>query len=544
VAKIVLNPSPEFTLGFLKGLVGGLWDGVTGPFVLLWDLAKIGYEIQVAQMRLLATLADKKGRDQLADDVQAALDKIEPRIAQVIAELSAGKGDPRAIVHLIDQLVETALIKGIQSIGASLADALLKFMNRPDKELGEGVGWVAGTATFEILLLVLTEGGYTAIKEAVSGLRVVIRMVEAGTAAWEALGPVRAALAGFRAFAASNRALAPLVEAVEAAFGLLVKFLRMSYGLEGGAARTGEKAAGAGERAAAREIRVADTALGETHEITLLADGRLIRCSEKCMQMADNIAQRARALATERMPEESARLAGEAEQLAAEARAVTADTTLGDADRAAKEKNLLRRAASLERQTAAAEREAFTRMSRGARTELQGCRDIAKANENVPSMKQFEGQINGLDEEIGKTVALLEDPEMRPLARDELTNLEKQAKELQAEMNKSAPHPVQPPVAGRKYVPSPKHEPGGWGTPMDLNDTTAQAVLNAGVPGPNGKQIYGLHDGRIYEFQPDNVGGFHGYPVPGTEVPPAVLRQWRDQGLITEAQYRRFVRGE
>ena len=47
-------------------------------------------------------------------------------------------------------------------------------------------------------------------------------------------------------------------------------------------------------------------------------------------------------------------------------------------------------------------------------------------------------------------------------------------------------------------MPSPKHEPGGWGTPMDLNDTTAQAVLNAGVPGPNGKQIYGLHDGRIY----------------------------------------------
>ena len=305
-------------------------------------------------MRLLATLADKKGRDQLADDVQAALDKIEPRIAQVVAELSAGKGDPRAIVHLIDQLVETAL-KGIQWIGASLADALLKFMNRPDKELGEGVGSVAGAATFEILLLVLTEGGYTAIPEAVSGLSCG-HPDGGGRAprAWEALGPVRAALAGFRAFAASDGALAPLVEAVEAAFGLLVKFLRMSYGLEGGAARTGEKAAGAGERAAAREIRVADTALGETHEITLLADGRLIRCSEKCMQMADNIAQRARALATERMPEESARLAGEAEQLAAEARAVTADTTLGDADRAAKEKNLLRRAASLERQTAAA----------------------------------------------------------------------------------------------------------------------------------------------------------------------------------------------
>ena len=109
------------------------------------------------------------------------------------------------------------------------------------------------------------------------------------------------------------------------------------------------------------------------------------------MQMADNIAERARALATERMPEESARLAGEAEQLAAACR----------------------------------------RPTRRSATPI------------APRRRKIYLQ-------VGST------------------------------------------------SPSPKHEPGGWGTPMDLNDTTAQAVLNAGVPGPNGKQIYGLHDGRIY----------------------------------------------
>ena len=34
-----------------------------------------------------------------------------------------------------------------------------------------------------------------------------------------------------------------------------------------------------------------------------------------------------------------------------------------------------------------------------------------------------------------------------------------------------------------------------------------------------------------------------GPPVPGTEVPVPVLRQLRDQGVITEAEYRRLVRG-
>lgn len=79
-----------------------------------------------------------------------------------------------------------------------------------------------------------------------------------------------------------------------------------------------------------------------------------------------------------------------------------------------------------------------------------------------------------------------------------------------------------------RYVPSPKHEVGGWGTPMDLNDETAQRVLDRGVR--YGRQIYGYHDGKFYEFQYDNAEGYHGYPV--SRVPTPVVRKMQASGIL------------
>jgi RHS repeat-associated protein len=93
-----------------------------------------------------------------------------------------------------------------------------------------------------------------------------------------------------------------------------------------------------------------------------------------------------------------------------------------------------------------------------------------------------------------------------------------------------------------RYAPSDKHRPGGWGTLMDLDDETAGRVLNESVEG--GKQRYGVYNGKIYEFQPDNVGGYHGYPIPGTEAPIQVLRKFLQDKLINNALYNRLLKGK
>jgi hypothetical protein len=436
MAKIVLNPSADFSIGFLKGLVSGLWDGLTGPFVLLWDLAKIGYEIQAAEMRFLSTMAHAESRKQFGAQVKAAIDAVEPRVAQAIAQLTGGKTNPAVILSMVEQLVNAAL-KGVESLGASLSDALLKFLNRPDDTLGEGVGYVAGTVTFEVLLLVLTEGGYTAIKEAVQGLRVVVRAVEVGAQAWEALGPVRMALARFKEFAAANRALAPLVESLEEVFSLLVKFLKMSYGLDGAAGKAGERAVAGAERAASREIRVAETAMGETHEITLLADGRLIRCSDRCLQMAQSVSERASAL----LGESGKPLITEAEVIAKDARALKAKETLTEAERAEQEAALLKRAEDLERRTAAAEREALDRLTKPTEASMANCHQMMRDGGGASQLKQYESEVERLDGEIKKATDLLNDPdpEIRQMAAQEYGELRTQAADLESRIRERRP---------------------------------------------------------------------------------------------------------
>jgi RHS repeat-associated protein len=98
-------------------------------------------------------------------------------------------------------------------------------------------------------------------------------------------------------------------------------------------------------------------------------------------------------------------------------------------------------------------------------------------------------------------------------------------------------------ISTEKYAPSPKHDPvSGWGTPMDLPNSVAQEVLDRSTLA--GKQRYGLKDGKIYEFQPDNVGGWHGYPIPGTQAPPSFLRNLRDSGQISNAEYGKLLKGK
>jgi hypothetical protein len=112
----------------------------------------------------------------------------------------------------------------------------------------------------------------------------------------------------------------------------------------------------------------------------------------------------------------------------------------------------------------------------------------------------------------------------------------------------------------RRYVPNPKHHPtvaGGGIAAMELDreydpftdqrqsglrdktkapqETAAQRLLDGACTVNGKKQLYAviydrmLKRGVYYEFQPDAMGGYHGYPVPEQQVPPAALRHLRKQ---------------
>lgn len=48
------------------------------------------------------------------------------------------------------------------------------------------------------------------------------------------------------------------------------------------------------------------------------------------------------------------------------------------------------------------------------------------------------------------------------------------------------------------------------------------------------------------KFQPDNAGTWHAYEVinPAEEVPTDVLRSMKNDGLITNAQYNKWIKGK
>jgi len=53
-----------------------------------------------------------------------------------------------------------------------------------------------------------------------------------------------------------------------------------------------------------------------------------------------------------------------------------------------------------------------------------------------------------------------------------------------------------------------------------------------------------LDNGKVYTFQPDAQGGYHGYPVPGNKIPNSVLNEWKVGGIISNREYNKLRRGK
>lgn len=115
------------------------------------------------------------------------------------------------------------------------------------------------------------------------------------------------------------------------------------------------------------------------------------------------------------------------------------------------------------------------------------------------------------------------------------------------------------------YRENPKHKRGARGggpprwfpdrdslCPEDITLQMAQQLLDDSFDGtdaahPEGRARYAVDEaGRFFKaYSEDHGETWHGYPVRrelvGRQFPSRVLRRFRDEGLITGAEYRRLV---
>lgn len=85
-----------------------------------------------------------------------------------------------------------------------------------------------------------------------------------------------------------------------------------------------------------------------------------------------------------------------------------------------------------------------------------------------------------------------------------------------------------------------------WGSPNSIpTQEVGQRLLDTAYTSKDKKQLFNFWDGKLVKFQPDTTGSWHAYDVVKNiqrEVPADVLRAMQKDGLITNAQYRKFLK--
>lgn len=260
-ARLATGGAGSFILGYVRGLLLGLWDGISGPFVLLWDIAELVGGILRWMGRALATITDPAvdvGR-RLLEGIRSAWETIKSDILPAVRNFLSGPSDPMRIINFIRDLLNS-IVQAARSAGGRVFESLMEFLSLGDRELGHALGRFAGNILFEVLLTILTAGGYGAkpiIQRLVRWVTSAVgRVAEFAAEIGRHFPRIVGAIESVGAFARTNPAMQRIVGAVKGLLNRLAAFLRSMYGIGG----TAERAAGTAERTAGRVERGAGTA--------------------------------------------------------------------------------------------------------------------------------------------------------------------------------------------------------------------------------------------------------------------------------------------
>lgn len=187
LAKLISGSSMSLAIGFVKGLLTGLWEGLTDPFKLLWSLGT-GMVSVVRWLWRRATgegPTEKQGAKgetdapggapsgassatmgQAAQALRAPAETIAQNALPAATQaMSSGEGMTfDGLVQWISGLWSSAQA-AIASAGDSLAQKLCGWFSSDGAEgqIGESIGWLVGTILFEVALNILTAGTWVTV---------------------------------------------------------------------------------------------------------------------------------------------------------------------------------------------------------------------------------------------------------------------------------------------------------------------------------------------------------------------------------------------
>jgi hypothetical protein len=155
IAKIISGQSFDFAMGYLKGIVLGIWEELTSPFRAIAAIFDLPEKIKKFLNDLGTSFCEivEKIRCFLATLAASAIGKFD----DLLATLQEYLENPKKILDLLSCAADAAL-SAVESLGSTIADEMIKIFKESDSKLGERLGKFTGGIIVQAVISFFTAG--------------------------------------------------------------------------------------------------------------------------------------------------------------------------------------------------------------------------------------------------------------------------------------------------------------------------------------------------------------------------------------------------
>jgi hypothetical protein len=161
-----LATSPGDLLDFHAGYMLGLGKGLISPITDVFDLLKLGLDVQRSATTWLLTqgatlIANFKQRSPGAVALLDQLDLVARKAGKVLTRALILLSNPLTAMLLVNALLDKlaqAALGAARAAGRRIVLSIFEFLELPWRQFGEQIGFVVGTVLVEFLMGVLTSG--------------------------------------------------------------------------------------------------------------------------------------------------------------------------------------------------------------------------------------------------------------------------------------------------------------------------------------------------------------------------------------------------